>query len=224
MSRRYANQGLAVLQGFQMGSGLMRDWLKDKKQAEIEAVMSGIGDAKVESDTGFTQDQGAQLDAAAKSGQYDIAYDKEKGGYVVTPKTGGETGIVAPRARHTFLGKTYDTAPSEADQDRYRLAATADVVAKYGNPLEAQRLKQQAMQTEQLRRTLADDAELRAAMTPQRDQNALMASAATDMSDLAANNTIPQSATGKVDRSISPAGVVASKGFPPVRIPDQTGR
>jgi hypothetical protein len=106
---------------------------------------------------------------------------------------------------------------SENEVRSAKAGARADVYSRHGREDDAARV----LSNETRRRALADDAELRAATTPQRNQNALMASAATDMSDLTANNTIPQSATGQVDRPqpMSPAAAAASKGIPATREP-----
>lgn len=110
--------------------------------------MQDIATAKPETDTGYSQEQGDQLNAAAASGQYDIGYDQGKGAYTVTPKSGGETGTLSPVSRMSFLGKTYDKPLTDAQQDQARLVAMAGVHSKYGDPAEALRLKQQARQGE----------------------------------------------------------------------------
>lgn len=110
--------------------------------------MRDIATAKPETDTGYSQDQGDQLNTAAASGQYDIGYDQEKSAYTVTPKAGGETGTLSPVSRMSFLGKTYDKPLTESQQDQARLVAMAGVHSKFGDPAEALRLKQQARQGE----------------------------------------------------------------------------
>lgn len=147
MARNYANQGLAAMMGFRMGSQAVRDWREDKKKQAIDDAMGEIGNAQVEPNAGMGPESSGILETAAKNG-YEVTTDPTTGAASIVNPSGAAPFVVQPGAR--FLGKTYDTAPTEADQDRYRLAAMAGVMAKNGNPMEAQRLKQQAAQTEQM--------------------------------------------------------------------------
>lgn len=98
-------------------------------------------------DTGFTQAQGDQLRAAAESGQYDVTWDAERGQYAVAPKAAPEmVGNVAPQARTTYLGKTYDTAPSADELTAAKQLATAGIMEKYGDVAGGQALRERIAQ------------------------------------------------------------------------------
>jgi hypothetical protein len=104
--------------------------------------MNKVAAAKPTEDVGFTPDQGAQLHAAADSGQYDVQWDTERGQYTVRPKASPEmVGQVAPGRRTTFLGKTYDQAPDDAMIQRDRSLAMAGVLEKHGDPTAGLRMR-----------------------------------------------------------------------------------
>lgn len=145
MARRRRGSILDLIQGFEAGYGLVNKVLSDGE-------MRQIAEAKQENSPGFTDSQAADLNAAAASGQYDIVPD-DKGGYAVTAKAGGKTGNIAPTATRTqFIGKTYDAPLSQVQEDKARLMAMSGVMGKFGDPMKAMQLRQQASQADQMER------------------------------------------------------------------------
>ena len=94
MGRR--NRVADFFEGFNQGYGTVSKVLQD-------AEMRKIASEQPTTSEGFTAEQGDQLRAAAESGQYDIAYDEGKKGYTVTPKAGGETGVIAQQGITDFI-------------------------------------------------------------------------------------------------------------------------
>lgn len=140
MARR--KNGIAsFFEGFNAGYNTIGQVLQD---AEMRKVMN----ASVQADTGYTPEQGADLEAAAQSGQYDVIFDQEKGAYTVTPKAGGDTGTIAPGQRYSFMGAMQDKPFTQGQQDRSRMTAMSDVLAKFGDPVKAMQLRQMANQTD----------------------------------------------------------------------------
>lgn len=113
-----------------------------------DAEMRKVMNASVQTDTGYTPEQGADLEAAAQSGQYDVNFDQDKGAYTVTPKAGGEAGTIAPGQRHSFMGALQAQPFTQAQQDRARMTGISDVLAKHGDPVKAMQLRQMANQTD----------------------------------------------------------------------------
>lgn len=85
-------------------------------------------------DEGFTPAQGAEIQAAANSGQYDITWDPEAKGYRVTAKTDpNSSGVVKAAPRQTFLGQVQDTPLDERGISRARQMAMAGVLERTGD-------------------------------------------------------------------------------------------
>ena len=141
MGRKRQSGIAAFFDGFNEGYNTVGKVLQD-------ADLRNIANATVQTDTGFTPQQGADLEAAAASGQYDVNYDQAKGGYTVTPKAGGETGVVSPGQRYSFMGALQDKEFTQPQQDRMRMAGMADVLAKHGDPVRAMQLRQMANQSD----------------------------------------------------------------------------
>lgn len=98
--------------------------------------MSRVASAKPEEFQGYTEEQGAQLRAAAESGQYDIgmktAEDGSFAGYSVTPKSDpSQSGTIAMQGVTDFLGQRTAGSMSEGQRDRARQMAMAGVLEKY---------------------------------------------------------------------------------------------
>jgi len=137
--RRFSVQD--ALNAFQSSYNLAKGIMQDRE-------LAAINDQQVSSDTGFTPQQGADLEAAAASGQYNVDYDQGKGAYTVTPKAGGDTGTIAPGQRYSFMGALQDKEFTQPQQDRMRMAGMADVLAKHGDPVKAMQLRQMANQSD----------------------------------------------------------------------------
>lgn len=143
---RYRNRNSGVaefFQGFNEGYNTVGRVLQDK-------AMRDVATAQEEDATAFTQDQAGQIEAAAQSGQYNVGFDADKNAYTITPKEGGETGVVAPTRSVKFLGKSYDQPLTEQQKDRARMTSMADVFGKFGKPEDAIRMRQQITQSEQM--------------------------------------------------------------------------
>lgn len=122
-----------------------------------------IANETPEESQGYTADQGADLEAAAKRGdKVDIRYKDDGQGnqifdrYVVTPKlTDGQMGPpqsrdVAMQGVTDFMGERRAGTMTDGQVDRARTMAQSGVLAKFGDPLGAQKLRQQAAQSEQM--------------------------------------------------------------------------
>lgn len=136
MARRRRSRVSDFIQGFEEGFDSVGRVLDD-----IE--MTKIAKAAPETSEGFTAEQGAQLEAAAKSGQYDIGYDEAAKAYTVTPKADpSQVGRIAQQGVTDFLGNRTAGSMSEGQVDRARTMAQAGVLGR-SNPAEAMRLRQQ---------------------------------------------------------------------------------
>lgn len=101
---------------------------------------------------GYTAEQGAQLEAAAKSGLYDIGLKTDESGnfqgYTVTPKASPEMqGLVAPDQVTEMYGQRYAGALTPERVQGLRMGRMADVVAET-DPIRAQQLRAQQAEQE----------------------------------------------------------------------------
>lgn len=127
--------------------------------------MAAAADAKQTEDTGFTVEQGDQLDAIAnaKDENGNPFYNVEAtadGKYNVTPNKAvfdargadaeltNSTAEIAPGKRYAFQGEMQDKPFTEAEQDRGRMMAMSGVFSKYGDPVKALEMRQKAGQVE----------------------------------------------------------------------------
>ena len=130
---------------FVRGYGLGRQMVQDYEAARDREKMTEIAQAKPEESKGFTAEQGDQLRAAAESGQYDIGFDPARGGYTVTPKAGGEAGVVAQQGVTDFLGARTAGSMAPRQVDDARTAAMAGVIGRT-NPVAAMRMQREITQ------------------------------------------------------------------------------
>ncbi len=114
-----------------------------------EALELGkIANEKPVESTGFTADQGAQLEAAAKTGQYDIGYDDTAKAYTVTPKSDpSQTGTIAMQGVTDFMGNRTAGRLDEGQVNNARMRAMAGVLGK-SDPLQGARLMREVKQDE----------------------------------------------------------------------------
>lgn len=137
MSRR-RNQISEFFDGFNQGYQTVGKVLKDREIREIS-------DAKPETSHGFTADQGAELQRAADSGQYDIGYDEAAKAYTVTPKSDPtQTGTIAQQGVTDFMGRRTAGEMTDGQANSARMSAMAGVYKKHGDVAEGMRLEQQA--------------------------------------------------------------------------------
>lgn len=184
----------AFMQGLTAGSNVAAGWMdtyeRSRKRAEEEALKArraGITTAQAE-DSGmrYSAEQGAELERAAQSGQYDIGYDQERQAYTVTPKglgagqvnpmdgavppaglgdpyTPQPTATYAPTQRYgTFMGQEYEGEMTPERLQGLRNRAMLDTV---DDPFERQRLQLTQMQTEEVQGKREREAATRAAQT-----------------------------------------------------------
>lgn len=108
--------------------------------------LADIAQAKPESSTGFTPEQGAELDAAAKSGQYDIGFDDAKQAYTVTPKADPtQTGVLAQQGVTDFMGTRTAGSMNPDQVNTARERAMAGVIMKR-DPMQGMRMMREVTQ------------------------------------------------------------------------------
>lgn len=148
MSLRRSNGIVSFFDGFNQGYQTVGRVMQDRELRRIAT------ESPIES-RGYTAEQGDQLRAAAESGQYDIGIKTKEDGtfdsYTVTPKADpSQTGTIAMQGVTDFLGERRAGRMTDGQVDRARTMAQAGVLAKFGDPIGAQRLRQQAAQSEQM--------------------------------------------------------------------------
>lgn len=114
-------------QGAQAAQGLIDTYDTARKKRDIGRIM----DAAPEEAYGFNQQDVAQVQAAADSGQYDIGFDDARKGYTVTAKSDPTaTGFVGQAPMKRFLGQDYLGEMTPARIDAGRMGAIADLEMK----------------------------------------------------------------------------------------------
>lgn len=132
-------------------AGMQARELRARKLREdkIREDLTAVGNAKPEEQTALTEKN------APDPAQ--MTYDSDTGQYVpslAAIQSGVSAGLTEQRpqfdAKKTvnFLGKTYDTAPTEGEMDRARMTAMAGVYNANGDPVRALELRSQARQGE----------------------------------------------------------------------------
>lgn len=133
---RGLNRAASLIDGF----NAMYDTIgRVQRDRELRQVASAIPTM----DQGFTPEQGAQIQSAANSGQYDFEWDPETKGYKITPKAGGAPGMINMQERQTFLGQVQDKPLDEAGVSRARRLAMAGVLDRHGDLAAADQLRRQ---------------------------------------------------------------------------------
>lgn len=135
MARR--NRVAEFFEGFNQGYGTVSKVLQDSEMRKIASEQPTTSE-------GFTAEQGDQLRAAAESGQYDIAYDEGKKGYTVTPKAGGETGVIAQQGVTDFMGQRTAGTMTPSQANNAKTMAMAGVLKKF-DPVRGMQMEQQAI-------------------------------------------------------------------------------
>ncbi|CAN7346981.1 hypothetical protein LJR074_001985 [Acidovorax sp. LjRoot74] len=114
---------------------------------------AGVMREKPVESQGFTPEQGAEISAAAESGQNHIGYDDASKAYVVTPKLAddqmgpAEPKAIAQQGVTDFMGKRTAGAMSEEQVNSARFKAMAGVMSKY-DPVAGMRMQREAKQGE----------------------------------------------------------------------------
>lgn len=130
--------------GIQMGKAAL--------EAEQRAKLQEAALAKPEEFQGYTADQGSQLEAAAKSGLYDIGMKQDEAGnfqgYTVTPKSAPDMqGLVAPGQVSEMYGQRYEGQLSPERVTGLRFGRMADIISET-DPVKAQQLRAQQAEQE----------------------------------------------------------------------------
>lgn len=127
MARRGIARAASLIDGFNAMYDTIGRVQRDRELAQVASAMPTM-------DEGFTPEQGAQLQAAANSGQYDIAWDEATKGYKVTAKADpNAVGTIAPQQRQTFMGQVQDRPLDAAGVNRARQLAMAGVLERHGD-------------------------------------------------------------------------------------------
>lgn len=171
MGRRRGNSIKAFFDGFNAAYDTTGKVLQDYDMAQVAK-------AGVTTDTGYTAQDGAELErlAGLKDANGNPLYDIQAsadGKYTVRPvgtdpADTSQTATLEPGQRHTYLGETRDTPFGQQDRDRARLSAMAGVMERHGDPMRAMELRGRAtdselrgLQLQQARRKEAGEQELR---------------------------------------------------------------
>jgi hypothetical protein len=131
---------MAKFSSFVDGFGFGMSLQEKSEMAKDRREMRKIADAKPEASKGFTADQGAELQRAADSGQYDIGYDDAKQAYTVTPKADPtQTGTIAQQGVTDFMGDRTAGTMTEDQVANARQRAMAGVVSRR-DPVQGNRM------------------------------------------------------------------------------------
>jgi hypothetical protein len=120
--------GLGFARGMEAGQRMVQNLHATYQQAQQQEDLSKVAEARAEQSTGFTGEQGAELEKLANAG-YNISYDDGKGAYVAT-NDAGDTKSVAMQGVTDFLGNRTAGTLSAQQQDTQRAMAMADVIGK----------------------------------------------------------------------------------------------
>lgn len=142
-----ANWARGLAAGLETGYRLGEMYQKGAERRALQEAAT----ATPEQLQGYTSEQGAQLEAAAKSGLYDIGMKTDEAGnfqgYTVTPKASPEMqGLVAPGQVTEMYGQRYEGTLSPERVRGLRMGRMADVLAET-DPVRAEQLR--AAQAEQ---------------------------------------------------------------------------
>lgn len=111
-------------------------------RVQLDRELRQVASATPQVDTGFTPEQGQQLEAAGASGQYDISWDPATSSYKVAAKSDpNAVGTISQGQRTTFQGKTTAGTMDDTQVSRARQLAMAGVYERNGRLDEAGRLR-----------------------------------------------------------------------------------
>lgn len=139
---------MSFARNFLLGQNIAGDLLSTYESAKQKKEIAEIAQAKPEESTGFTADQGAELERAAASDQYDIGFDDIKQAYTVTPKADPtQTGTIAMHGVTDFMGSRTagSMTPSQVNSAKER--AMAGVLMK-SDPVQGMRMMRDVTQGE----------------------------------------------------------------------------
>ena len=145
---------MSFARNFALGSQIAGDLIDTYRDAERRRELDEIDQAKTVESSGFTPEQGQQIEAAAAGGKNYIGYDDKIKAYMATPKLAdGEMGPAQPveiaRAKPMteLFGKRTEGAMTPEQVSGAKFKAMADVVAK-SDPIQGMRLQREVKQGE----------------------------------------------------------------------------
>lgn len=136
-----ARGGLAA--GILQGQQIFQNFHNQFQQAQQERALAEVAEAKPTESTGYTEDQGKELEGLAKQG-YAIDFDQAKNAYVARNEAGASK-TVAMRGVTDFMGERTEGSMPREQQDSARMLAMADVIGK-SDPSRGIQLRQQVQQ------------------------------------------------------------------------------
>lgn len=135
-------------QGFESGTNIAKNLINVYQNAKQQQELEKVSNETPESSTGFTPEQGQELQAAADSGQYDIGYDEAKKAYTVTPKADpSQVGTIQQQGVTDFMGKRTAGTMDESQVSSARQKAMAGIIMKT-DPIAGQRMLREVAQGE----------------------------------------------------------------------------
>lgn len=134
--------GLAA--GILQGQQIFQNFHGQFQQAQQQRALDEVASARPVESTGFTADQGQQLESLAKQGFDNITFDDGAKAYVAK-NSAGEARTVAMQGVTDFLGERAAGSMSRDQQDNLRMRAMADVIGRT-DPVRGMQMSLQAQQ------------------------------------------------------------------------------
>lgn len=134
---------MSMANGILRGAQIFQQFHGMFQQAQQQRELGEIADAEATHSTGYTADQGQELEKLAADG-YKIDFDQGKNAYVAT-NDAGDTKTVAMQGVTDFLGERTAGSMSKQQQDSARMLAMADVIGKQ-DPFKGTQLRRQVQQ------------------------------------------------------------------------------
>lgn len=134
MARKNLSRAASLIDGFNAMYDTIGRVQNDREERRYREELRDIASSQPVTDTGFTTEQGQQLEAAANSGQYNIEYDPASKGYKVISKTDpNAVGAIDPGARTSFQGKSVTGAMDDGQVHKARQLAMAGAMERRGD-------------------------------------------------------------------------------------------
>ncbi|ABM32956.1 hypothetical protein QRO08_09855 [Paracidovorax citrulli] len=119
--------GLAA--GILQGQQIFQNFHGQFQQAQQQRALDEVASARPVESTGFTADQGQQLESLAKQGFDNITFDDGAKAYVAK-NSAGEARTVAMQGVTDFLGERTAGSMGRDQQDNLRMRAMADAIGR----------------------------------------------------------------------------------------------
>lgn len=127
---------MSFAQGVMQGQSIFEQYNKQFTQGQQKRDLAEVAKAEATESTGFTADQGKQLESYVQQGFDNVTFDDKSNAYVAK-NAAGETKSVAMQGVTDFMGKR-----TAGGADAARASAYADVIGKT-DPLKGFDLRQQ---------------------------------------------------------------------------------